>query len=163
MFKPTQFKPTKVLLASASLAALFAATPAQALNVPCPTGFGLDQCYGGTILNLGSSFSDVSIGSLNLGAGSWNLDSFFGGIGLDNLAVSLVGASTLTDFSNVAGGNYAVKLSGSLTTPFTGPTYMGMYGGGFDVKAAVPEPQTYAMMLAGLIGLGCMAKRRKAN
>lgn len=29
--------------------------------------------------------------------------------------------------------------------------------------AAIPEPETYALMLAGLAGLGCVARRRKAK
>ena len=38
------------------------------------------------------------------------------------------------------------------------------YGGSLDrvsLTTAVPEPETYAMMLAGLVGLGFMARRKK--
>lgn len=36
------------------------------------------------------------------------------------------------------------------------------YGGTITSVTAVPEPETYAMMLAGLAGLGFMARRKKA-
>ncbi len=38
----------------------------------------------------------------------------------------------------------------------------GYIGGSNFAVVAVPEPETYAMMLAGLAGLGLMARRRKA-
>jgi PEP-CTERM motif len=39
----------------------------------------------------------------------------------------------------------------------------GSYGGNVNLVTAVPEPETYAMMLAGLGLLGAVARRRKAK
>jgi hypothetical protein len=162
-------KTLKTLLASAGTAALLASAPAQAMNIACPAGLGLDQCFAGAIFNSDRAFSDLSIGTLTLGSGSWNLAGFFGANGANNLGLSLVGASTITSdngstFNNVAGGTYSVRLAGNLTgAPFFGTSYLGTYGGGFDVKSAVPEPQTVALMLAGLAVVGAAARRKQAK
>jgi hypothetical protein len=162
-------KTLKTLLATAGFTALLASAPAQAMNVACPAGLGLDQCFAGAVFNSEKSFSDLSVGTLTLGTGSWNLAGFFGANGANNLGLSLVGTTTLTSangatFDNVAGGTYSVRLSGNLTgAPFFGTSYLGTYGGGFDVKSAVPEPQTYALLLAGLMAVGYVARRRKAD
>lgn len=41
------------------------------------------------------------------------------------------------------------------------PTGSGSYHGA--ILAAVPEPQTYALLLAGLLGVGMVARRRRTN
>ncbi len=162
-------KTLKNLLAVAGFTAVFASAPAQAMNVDCPAGLGLDQCFAGAVFNTETTFSNVSIGTLTLGAGSWNLAGFFGANGASDLGLSLVGSTTVTSpngatFDNVASGTYSVRLSGNLTgAPFFGTSYLGTYGGGFDVKSAVPEPQTYALLLAGLMAVGYVARRRKAD
>jgi hypothetical protein len=61
-------------------------------------------------------------------------------------------------------------LSGTSSSPFvlslTGkPGYFGAYGGSMTASAvsAVPEPETYAMMLAGLALIGSIAVRRNQS
>jgi hypothetical protein len=55
-------------------------------------------------------------------------------------------------FSGLSAGTYALTFLGSGT---------GGYGGSYTVTTPVPEPQTYAMMLAGLCAVGFVAVRRR--
>jgi hypothetical protein len=56
-----------------------------------------------------------------------------------------------------------IILSGPLTLVVTGTSgFAGGYGGLLSAVAVVPEVETYAMMLAGLIFVGFMVRRRKA-
>ncbi len=59
-------------------------------------------------------------------------------------------------FNNVASGTYKLWYSG-----FTNDTAIASLGGTFNVTA-VPEPESYAMLMAGLGVLGFMARRKKA-
>jgi hypothetical protein len=162
-------KTLKTLLATASLSAVLASAPAHAVNLPCPADTGLGECYAGAVFGSGGTFSDWKIGTVSLGEGLWDLAGFFGARGADGLSLSLVGATTVNaadgvSFSNVAGGDYAVKLSGAFTGPkFFGNQSLAAYAGGFDIKSAVPEPETYALLLAGLMAVGYVARRRKAD
>lgn len=57
----------------------------------------------------------------------------------------------------LAAGNYFVEVNG-----YVASVAGGSYSGNLAVAAAVPEPETYAMLLTGLGMLGFMARRRKA-
>ncbi len=66
------------------------------------------------------------------------------------------GASIGLSVSAQAAGMYYINVTGITTAPAGG-----IYTGAISVTA-VPEPETYAMMLAGLAALGFLARRRQA-
>ena len=117
----------------------------------------------------GSIFSDTynfqltNPGSVTGLAVSLNIGSFFN---ISNFTAELYSGSTLlgsivgatpTTFSNLAAGNYALNVFGNPTGSLGG-TYSGALAA---VTAPVPEPETYAMMIAGLVAVGFLAGRRK--
>lgn len=76
------------------------------------------------------------------------------------------GGSLVQSGSSVTGleGNGVIQFQGTFTSiSFTTPNYENYYGAtvGALAVAAVPEPETYAMLIAGLGLMGAVARRRK--
>lgn len=62
------------------------------------------------------------------------------------------------DFLNLEAGTYAIEISGLVSGLSAGQS--ASYAGNLQV-AAVPEPETYALMLAGFAVVGTIARRRR--
>jgi hypothetical protein len=111
------------------------------------------------------SFSIADPGSLSgnvvaINFGTYNIlgltvtlqDASFAVIGSDNNPAD--GFS----FGNLAAGNYALNVLG-----FANGSEGGFYAGGLIAQTApIPEPETYALMLAGLGIVGFIARRRRS-
>jgi hypothetical protein len=119
--------------------------------------------YSFTIAN--SEQSASAVGAMNLKFDQFSfLDITHGSYGLYTSSDQpVLGASwsfngttdKTTNFATLGAGSYYFKVQG---------TADGIYGGSYTIAtsvAAVPEPETYAMMLAGLGLMGFIARRRK--
>jgi hypothetical protein len=164
----TSLKLTAVaaMLAGGSVAANAATTNLGAIPVGQPTTFsGVVQGSGTSIndlftfnfdgANTASGYSVVNI-PLSFSGGEWN-----------------TALATLTLMSNADGivGNSNDSLQLSYDSAITGPAYIqitgvtdggngGIYSGAI---AAIPEPETYAMLLAGLGLMGAVVRRRSSR
>jgi hypothetical protein len=112
--------------------------------------FHLDTDYSATALITSTTIYDNLTGPLALFG--------YGGT-LDGVAFSSLAGGTGSITRNLSAGNHSIHISGNLTS---GSNMS--YGGGLTLTAvaAVPEPETYAMLLAGLGVIGAIARRRKA-
>ena len=93
----------------------------------------------------------VSFGGIRTGS-SWSI--------IDSMDTLLAGTYSLTSVPatlatlTLGAGDYSFVVTGK------GQTNGGMYGVSINVTP-VPEPETYAMMLAGLAAVGFLARRRR--
>lgn len=104
-----------------------------------------------------STISNVSVSGFNV-----IFDEFTILDTVSNVTVSGVTGLVFSGLSFVGGavpGSYSLKIAGhqiSASDP-------GSYGGTVTAVTTVPEPETYAMLLAGLGLMGFSARRRKNN
>jgi hypothetical protein len=83
-------------------------------------------------------------------------------LGFDGVADGIVSHT----FTNLAAGDYSVFVGGSdyLAQEISNPNILTKYGvTGTLAVSAVPEPETYAMLLAGLGLMGAIVRRRNQS
>lgn len=90
----------------------------------------------------------------------------FNGIGNSGFVFALdaeqAAAAQAAAFGDGSGANL-IGLSASLVNATGGPETFFVASAGGAVTAPVPEPQTYALMLAGLAALGFVGRRRRSS
>ena len=95
---------------------------------------------------------DLDFTSILIKSGAATVGTFVAGIGSTDAFEHYVLSPLL-----LAPGSYALVVSG------VNSESKASYSGNIAIAAAVPEPETYALMLAGLGAMGFVARRRRAN
>ncbi|WON72622.1 FxDxF family PEP-CTERM protein [Nitrosospira sp. Is2] len=164
------------MLAGMSVGANAATTDLGTLNTD-PTTFG------GTVSGTGVAFSDIftfdgsqsiassfSVVDVPLTVGGVNFDGILTGLSLFSAGANgvvgggddtLLGSSAGTGAGDSLTLNYDQPLSGASFITVTGisnGSAGAIYAGA--MAAAIPEPETYAMLLAGLGLMGAVVRRR---
>lgn len=175
------------MLAGASVGAHATTTDLGMINENAPTSFT------GTVLGGNQSFSDIFTFSLPQSNSSSGYDVINFPVDLGSVGTLSTVFSTLTLSTSGADGkegtaddkvlksvvlpsdgNSQEHLSLSWDQPITGQAYLtvggvtsgslgGLYSGSISAVSAVPEAETYAMLLAGLGLMGAVVRRRSSN
>ena len=173
-------KPRAILSAIALASAAFASSGVYAADLGGTTTDLVimdNTAFFGNVLtggNMGGTFTDrYNFTTTMMGDLSADLLSMTGnarnglditGFSLFNSTGQLLGGTMLStgatdswslNYNDLAAGSYYLQVQGSLVSNAAGKYYANI------ALAPVPEPETYAMMLAGLGMLGFAARRRK--
>lgn len=123
----------------------------------------------------GGSYGRIEIKSLNGGAvtlNSMDFGAYFDTSKNSNIKVTAIGGGlSLFSYSAAIGSGATTHNSFAPSVTAANGLWIDWYDTAYNVGidnvnftiAAVPEPETYAMMLAGLGLLGFMARRRKQS
>ena len=154
----------KSILAAAALVGMSASSFAGAFTTSFnPAGFA--EIFNSYAKSTGTSFNDTW-SFTGVTPGTYEVNGSLSGSGLSFTSISM-GSTPWTLVSNGLVTNFAeiVNFEGGAPSTLTiigtkSASSMSFYGGGVTVTP-VPEPETYAMLLAGLGVMGAIARRRK--
>ena len=99
-----------------------------------------------------SGVFDLQNGMLSLYSGVPSTGTLLGSFAFDAVAVS-------HNWGALAAGNYYYEVTAQVVSTASA----GSYQLSSTLAAPVPEPETYALLLVGLAGVGFMASRRKSR
>jgi len=112
------------------------------------------------VFNTLQSGTNINFSAFDLYMGTGTLSNTCPGCGAP-VATGPAGLASALTFIGVSPGAYTLNVAGSLVPGATTGNYTGSVG--ISSIGAVPEPKTYAMLLAGLGLVGFSARRRNEN
>lgn len=127
-------------------------TGVAAINVTDGSANGVNNSY----------YFDTSTNGTDKNLG-WKLTNDYGMSGTFPAAANIVGTTTTANFYSVIKTSSNSGLAATITDIDASTAYWTLSGNNlsYGTVAAVPEPETYGMLAAGLLMLGAVARRRR--
>ena len=121
------------------------------------SGVGFTDHYSFSV----STFGNVTGGLVDFLVFNWN-DVSFSSVALTGSGYSGTDTNAADGFTftGLTAGNYDLAVSGSLSRGQLLGGYTGAIASTAAIAAPVPEPESYAMALLGLVGVGFATRRR---